>query len=63
MDSFDTMTMSYMAGPPMSLANVGSTDALSMPMLPLDGLDHGSNFDADTYIGSVKRFRSLLDKC
>jgi hypothetical protein len=53
MDGFDTMTMSYMAAPPMSLSNVASTDALSMPLLPLDGLDHTSNFDADTYIGYV----------
>ena len=53
MDGFDTMTMSYMAAPPMSLANVASTDALSMPLLPLDNIDHASNFDADTFIGYV----------
>ncbi|KIW08056.1 hypothetical protein, variant [Verruconis gallopava] len=52
MDGFDTMTMSYMAAPPMSLSNVPSTDAMSMPLLPLNDLDHASNFDADTFIGS-----------
>ncbi len=53
MDGFDTMTMSYMAAPPMSLSNIPSTDALSMPLLPLDSLEHASNFDADTFIGYV----------
>jgi hypothetical protein len=53
MDGFDTMTMSYMAAPPTSLSNVASTDALSMPLLPLENLDHASNFDADTFIGYV----------
>lgn len=53
MDGFDTMTMSYMAGPTMSLSNVASTDALSMPLLPMENLEHASNFDADTFIGYV----------
>lgn len=53
MDGFDTMTMSYMTGPPMSLSTLAPTDALSMPLLPLDPLDHASNFDADTFIGYV----------
>lgn len=53
MDGFDTMTMSYMAAPPMTLTNVASTEALSMPLLPMDNLDHASNFDADTFIGYV----------
>lgn len=53
MDGFDTMTMSYMAAPPMSLSNVASIDAVSMPLLPLENLDHASNFDADTFIGYV----------
>jgi len=36
----------------MSLSNVASIDAVSMPLLPLENLDHASNFDADTFIGS-----------
>ncbi|KAF2761393.1 p53-like transcription factor [Pseudovirgaria hyperparasitica] len=51
MEGFDTITMSYLA-PQMSLNHVTSPDPLSMPMLPLDGLEHHSNYDAETYVGS-----------
>ncbi|KAF1987207.1 p53-like transcription factor [Aulographum hederae CBS 113979] len=48
MEGFDTMTMSYLGAP-----NGSVPDGLSMPgMLPLDNLDHHSNFDADTFAGS-----------
>lgn len=51
MEGFDTITMSYLT-PPMHLPNVTAGDPLSMPMLPLDaGLDHRSNYDADTFAG------------
>jgi hypothetical protein len=49
MEGFDTITMSYLAAPPMSLSS--AADALSMPLLPLDNLDHHSNFDAETFVG------------
>lgn len=47
------MTMSYLAGGQMSMSNVTTADGLSMlPLdLPLDNLDHHSNFDAETYAG------------
>jgi hypothetical protein len=51
MEGFDTITMSYLAAAPMPLSDVSGTDALSMPLLPLDNLDHHSNFDAETYVG------------
>jgi hypothetical protein len=51
MEGFDTMTMSYMTAAPMSLTNVTATESLAMPMLPLDNLDHHSNFDAETFVG------------
>lgn len=51
MEGFDTITMSYLAGP-MSLQNVTSADQqLSVPMLPLDSLDQRSNYDAETFVG------------
>jgi hypothetical protein len=53
MEGFDTLTMSYMTAAPMTLSNVTATDALSMPLLPLDNLDHHSNFDAETFAGYV----------
>lgn len=53
MEGFDTMTMSYLAQVPMSMSNVASTDALAMPLLPLDTLDHHSDFGADTFAGFV----------
>jgi hypothetical protein len=51
MEGFDTITMSYLAAGPMPLSNVSAADALSMPLLPLDTLDHHSNFDAETFVG------------
>lgn len=51
MEGFDTITMSYLAATPMQLPNVTATDARSMPLLPLDNLDHHSNFDAETFVG------------
>lgn len=50
MESFDTITMQYLAAP-MSLNNVTASDALSAPLLPLENLDHHSNFDAETFAG------------
>jgi len=52
MDGFDTIAMSYLAGP-MSLPNVTpglSADFMPGPLLP-DHLDHQSNFDAETFAG------------
>jgi hypothetical protein len=64
MEGFDTMTMSYLAGAPMSMSNVTTADGLSMPMLPLDlpldNLDHHSNFDAETYAGYIRTDILLL---
>jgi hypothetical protein len=51
MEGFDTITMSYLAAAPLSLSNVTATDALSMPLLPIDNLDHHSNYDAETFVG------------
>ncbi|KAF2843453.1 acid phosphatase [Patellaria atrata CBS 101060] len=51
MEGFDTITMSYLAAP-MSLSNVTAADALSVPLLPLENLDHHSNYDAETFAGS-----------
>lgn len=50
MEGFDTLTMSYLA-PPMSLSNVTAADPLNVPLLPLDGLDHQSNYDGETFAG------------
>jgi hypothetical protein len=52
MEGFDTITMSYLAAP-MSLQNVtaGDQHQQMLPMLPLDGLDHHSNYDAETFAG------------
>ncbi|OCL06210.1 acid phosphatase [Glonium stellatum] len=77
MDGFDTITMSYLAAAPMSLQNVTAADQqLSVPLLPLDALDHHSNYDAETFAGSddatfaqhsiqppppLKRFSSTYD--
>ncbi|KAF2204621.1 p53-like transcription factor [Delitschia confertaspora ATCC 74209] len=75
MDGFDTITMSYLATP-MSLHNVTAPDQqLPVPLLPLDGLDQRSNYDAETFAGSddatfahslhapppLKRFSSAYD--
>lgn len=56
MEGFDTMTMSYLTGGQMSLSNVTTADGLAMlPLdLPLDNLDHHSNFDAETYAGYAR---------
>jgi hypothetical protein len=52
MEGFDTMTMSYLAAPPMSLSNVTAADAMGMPMLPMEsGLEHRSNYDTETFAG------------
>jgi hypothetical protein len=52
MEGFDTITMSYLAATPMSLQNVTTADQqLSVPLLPLDTLDHHSNYDAETFAG------------
>jgi len=52
MEGFDTITMSYLAATPMSLQNVTAADQqLSVPLLPLDTLDHHSNYDAETFAG------------
>lgn len=51
MEGFDTITMSYLA-PPMSLQNVTAPEQhFSAPLLPLDHLDHRSNYDAETFVG------------
>ncbi|KAF2262622.1 acid phosphatase [Lojkania enalia] len=74
MEGFDTISMSYLAGP-MSLQNVTAPDQqLSVPMMPLDPLDQRSNYDAETFAGSedatygqppipppLKRFSSAYD--
>ncbi|KAF2499998.1 acid phosphatase [Lophium mytilinum] len=54
MEGFDTITMSYLAAGPMSLQDVtaGDQHQQMVPMLPLDGLDHHSNYDAETFAGS-----------
>jgi hypothetical protein len=41
---------SYLAAP-MSLSNVTASDTLAMPLLPMDSLDHHSNYDAETFAG------------
>lgn len=52
MEGFDTITMSYLAGPPMSLHHVtGPDQQLSVPMMPLDSLDQRSNYEPDTFAG------------
>ena len=55
MDGFDTLTMSYLAGP-MSLQSVTGPDQQQHagPLLPLDHVDHRdhrSNYDADAFAG------------
>lgn len=50
MEGFDTITMSYLAAP-MSLSSVTAADQLAMPLLPLDNLDHHSNYDNETFAG------------
>ncbi|KAF2396187.1 p53-like transcription factor [Trichodelitschia bisporula] len=51
MEGFDTTTMSYLTAASMSLSNVTTADSLAMPLLPLDRVDHHSNFDAETFAG------------
>ncbi|PSN66963.1 acid phosphatase [Corynespora cassiicola Philippines] len=56
MEGFDTITMSYLAGP-MSLQNVtGPDQQLNHPYAPLDSLDQRSNYDAETFAGSEDAF-------
>ncbi|KAF2747268.1 acid phosphatase [Sporormia fimetaria CBS 119925] len=51
MEGFDTITMSYLAGP-MPLQNVNVADQqLGVPMM-MEAYDQRSNFDAETFVGS-----------
>jgi hypothetical protein len=49
MEGFDTITMSYLAGP-MQLHHVtGPDQQLSVPMMPMDSLDQRSNYDPEAF--------------
>ena len=50
MEGFDTITMSYLAGP-MPLQNATAPDQLQAPMLPMDPFDQRSKYDAETVAG------------